>query len=39
VKLIDPGARISNIQQRYPFRRQEDLTRFGEGLRLAGLPE
>jgi TolB-like protein len=39
MQLIDPGARISNIQQRYPFRRQEDLARFGEGLRLAGLPE
>ncbi|MBI2253660.1 MAG: adenylate cyclase [Proteobacteria bacterium] len=39
MQQIDPGARISNIQQRYPFRRQEDLARFGEGLRLAGLPE
>jgi len=36
---LDPGARISNISQRYPFRRGEDIGRFAEGLRLAGLPE
>ena len=39
MRQLDPGARISNIQQRYPFRRPEDLARFGEGLRLAGLPQ
>ncbi len=39
LRKVDPEARISNIQQRYPFRRPEDLARFGEGLRLAGLPE
>ncbi len=39
MRQLDPGARISNIQQRYPFRRLEVLARFGEGLRLAGLPE
>ncbi len=39
MRQVDPDARISNIQQRYPFRRPEDIARFGEGLRLAGLPE
>ena len=39
MRQIDPGARISNIQQRCPFRRPHDLAGFGNGLRLAGLPE
>jgi len=36
---LDPGARISNITQRYPFRHQSDIAKFAAGLRLAGLPE
>ena len=39
MRVLDPGARISNISQRYPFRRLEVIGRFAEGLRLAGLPE
>jgi len=39
MRALDPDARISNIKQRYPFRRPEQLARFAEGLRLAGLPE
>jgi adenylate cyclase len=39
VKRIDPARRVSTTFQRYPLRREEDLKRFMEGLRLAGLPE
>jgi len=31
--------RLSNFKKFAPFRRQEDVDRFFEGLRLAGLPE
>jgi TolB-like protein/class 3 adenylate cyclase len=36
---IDPTARISNSAERALFRRIQDVTRFGDGLRKAGLPE
>jgi len=36
---LDPDARVSTIKQRDPLRRPEDLARFAEGLRLAGMPE
>jgi tetratricopeptide (TPR) repeat protein len=39
MRVLDPGARISNIKERYPLRQPEHLARFAEGLRLAGLPE
>jgi TolB-like protein/Tfp pilus assembly protein PilF len=39
MRTIDPESRISNILQRYPFRRAEDLAAVEKGLRLAGLPE
>jgi hypothetical protein len=36
---LDPDLRISNLQDRVgPFRSQ-DLAKYAEGLRLAGLPE
>jgi adenylate cyclase len=41
LREIDPGLRLSNHLARLapPFRRSEDLARFTEGLRKAGLPE
>jgi hypothetical protein len=31
--------RISDLRDRIPYRRPEDIARFLEGMRLAGLPE
>jgi TolB-like protein len=39
LRRIDPALRISNLRQRHPIRRAEDLAKFAEGLRKAGLPE
>jgi tetratricopeptide (TPR) repeat protein len=36
---VVPGARISRAHPLYYLRRPEDLARYVEGLRLAGLPE
>jgi tetratricopeptide (TPR) repeat protein len=36
---LEPGARVGLLQQRYPFRRPEDLANVSEGLRRAGMPE
>jgi TolB-like protein/Tfp pilus assembly protein PilF len=36
---INPAARVSLVKYRIPLRRSEDLARFEEGLRKAGLPE
>jgi TolB-like protein/class 3 adenylate cyclase len=36
---IDPTMRLSNLRDFIPLRRPEDLERFTEGLRKAGLPE
>ena len=38
LREIDPMLRVSDLRQ-FPFRRPEDLARFEEGLRKAGLPE
>jgi TolB-like protein/class 3 adenylate cyclase/Tfp pilus assembly protein PilF len=35
----DPAARVSNVNVRLTFRRNEDIEKFKEGLRRAGLPE
>jgi tetratricopeptide (TPR) repeat protein len=35
----DPARRVSNLKDWYPLRRPEDLARYAEGLRKAGLPE
>jgi tetratricopeptide (TPR) repeat protein len=37
--LADPTLTITNLGDRFPLRRQEDIARLAEGLRLAGLPE
>jgi adenylate cyclase len=39
LRQIDPTLRISNLRERHPIRRPEDLARFADGLRLSGLPE
>ena len=36
---IDPTFRISRLAEQVPLRRPDDLVRFAEGLRRAGLPE
>jgi hypothetical protein len=36
---LDPALRISNLKDRYPLRRAEDLARWADGLRKAGVPE
>jgi TolB-like protein/tetratricopeptide (TPR) repeat protein len=38
-RRMDPTQRISDIRQRYPIRRDEDVARLAEGFRLAGMPE
>jgi adenylate cyclase len=40
LREIDPALRLSNLARvTPPFRRSEDLGRWTEGLRKAGLPE
>jgi TolB-like protein len=36
---LDPGRRVFSIRDYFPFRRPEDLARYAEGLRKAGLAE
>jgi adenylate cyclase len=36
---LDPGFRVSRVKDHLPFRRPEDLARYEDGLRKAGLPE
>ena len=36
---LDPAIRVSNVENRIPLRRPEDLAKLAEGLQLAGLPE
>ncbi|MBT8766997.1 winged helix-turn-helix domain-containing protein [Metapseudomonas boanensis] len=36
---LDPALRVSNLKDWLPIQRPEDLARFADGLRLAGLPE
>jgi TolB-like protein/class 3 adenylate cyclase/tetratricopeptide (TPR) repeat protein len=40
LRQLDPTLRVSNLRDRLgPYRRPEDLARYEEGLRKAGLPE
>jgi len=39
VRTLDPSLRVSNLKDWLPIHRPEDLARFADGLRLAGLPE
>ena len=39
-RQLDPGFRVSSMSIKdIPFRRPEDLARYEDGLRKAGLPE
>ncbi|MCY1304544.1 hypothetical protein D9M70_543030 [compost metagenome] len=39
LRELDPTLRVSKLRDWLPIQRSEDLARFAEGLRLAGLPE
>ena len=39
LRQLDPAFRVSNLTDRVPLRRQEDIAKFAEALRKAGLPE
>jgi tetratricopeptide (TPR) repeat protein len=39
LRQLDSALRVSNLNDLLPLRRPEDLVRFSEGLRIAGLPE
>jgi hypothetical protein len=39
LRQVEPALRISNLRDYFPFRRAEDLAKWAEGLRKAGLPE
>ncbi|OHV83940.1 winged helix-turn-helix domain-containing tetratricopeptide repeat protein [Ensifer sp. LCM 4579] len=39
LRTLDPFLRVSNLKDWLPIHRPEDLARFAEGLRRAGLPE
>jgi tetratricopeptide (TPR) repeat protein len=38
-RQISPTAHISNLKNQIPLRRPDDLVRYAEGLRKAGLPD
>jgi hypothetical protein len=39
LRELDPALRVSNLKEWLPIQRPEDLARFAQGLRMAGLPE
>ena len=39
LRRLNPALRVSNLKDVVPYRRVEDLSPYGEGLRRAGLPE
>jgi TolB-like protein/Tfp pilus assembly protein PilF len=39
LRQIDPTLRISNLRELTPLRRPEDVARYADGMRKAGLPE
>jgi adenylate cyclase len=39
LRELDPSLRVSNLKEVFPLRRPEDLAKFAEGLREAGLPD
>jgi hypothetical protein len=39
VRQLNPAFRVADIKDVTPLRRAEDLARYTEALRLAGLPE
>ncbi len=39
LRELDPSLRVANLSEVFPLRRAQDLAKFVEGLRKAGLPE
>jgi tetratricopeptide (TPR) repeat protein len=39
LRQIDPALRVSNLKDLTPLRRPEDMSKYSEGMRKAGLPE
>jgi TolB-like protein len=39
LRQLDPALRVSNLMDQIPLRRPDDLARYQDGLRKAGLPE
>ena len=39
LRQLDPALRVSDLRRMFPFRREEDITRYEEALQKAGLPE
>jgi TolB-like protein/Flp pilus assembly protein TadD len=39
LRTLDPSLRVTNLRDWLPIHRAQDLARFSDGLRLAGLPE
>jgi adenylate cyclase len=39
LRRIDPALRVSNLNDLTPLRRPEDISKYSEGMRKAGLPE
>ena len=39
LREIDPALRVSDLRRMFTFRRPEDIARYEERLRKAGLPE
>jgi adenylate cyclase len=39
LRQVNPALRVSTLKNLAPYRRAEDLSRFEEALRQAGLPE
>jgi TolB-like protein len=39
LRQLDPALRVSNLKDRFPLRRAQDIARFAEGLLKAGLPD
>jgi TolB-like protein/class 3 adenylate cyclase/Tfp pilus assembly protein PilF len=39
VRQLDPALRVSKVAELAPYRRPEDVSRYVEGMRKAGLPE
>jgi TolB-like protein len=39
LRHIDPALRVSNLKELTPLRRPQDMARYSEGMRKAGLPD
>ncbi len=39
IRVVDPSLRLANLRERFPMAREEDFSRWEEGLRKAGLPD